>query len=96
MAPGLVAADVPLMNRAGRHADRRPARQGGDCGRGQAALQASAADLPREGSRYHLPTALGLEPTSYYALAYCSALMTSMQTKRSLPSTQASWPGGIV
>ena len=29
-------------------------------------------------------------------LAYCSALMTSMPTKGWLPSTHASWPGGIV
>src|ERR1051326_6062473 len=28
-------------------------------------------------------------------LAYCSALITSMQTNGSLPSTHASWPGGI-
>lgn len=30
------------------------------------------------------------------ALAYCSALSTSMQTNGSLPSTHASCPGGIV
>jgi hypothetical protein len=30
------------------------------------------------------------------AFAYCSALMTSMPTNGSPPSTQASWPGGIV
>ncbi len=39
-----------------------------------------------------MPTA----PRKAYALAYCSALVTSIPTKRSFPSTHASCPGGIV
>jgi hypothetical protein len=36
------------------------------------------------------------EQPCYYGFAYCSALITSMPTKRSFPSTQASCPGGMV
>lgn len=42
-----------------------------------------------------LPSRPVHEP-SYAGLAYCSALSTSMHWNGWLPSTQASWPGGMV
>src|SRR3990172_964947 len=49
------------------------------------------------GVRRFLRDAANIGGQSYsYGFAYCSALITSSPTKRSFPSTQASWPGGMV
>lgn len=55
---------------------------------------ARAFELARRGQPVRSNKKLADE--RYFGFAYTSALITSMPTKRSLPSTQASCPGGIV